>query len=63
MSLDQDNGVPGLLGENRPEGLPSGANEIRDLLLYFGNAGYQGLRQIDVTRHSDTLVTLQRFAK
>jgi len=34
---------------------------IRDLLLPTGSAGEQSLSHLDVTRHSDTLITLKRF--
>jgi hypothetical protein len=58
-TIDDDD----IMDSHRSDLLTSGGRQIRDLLLHFGSAGEQSLSHLDVTRHSDTLVTLQRFAK
>ena len=59
-STTDDNYIEGLA---LARGLTNGGGPIRGFLLSFGSAGEQSLSHLDVTRHSDTLVTLQRFAK
>jgi hypothetical protein len=48
---------------HRPTGLINGGGPVRDFLLSFGRAGEQSLGHLDVARHPDMRVSIQRFAE